>query len=430
MAVNGIYNDMNYYRFMNKLSDPSSKLSVNTANNVNKLVSSQLDSTQALQNMLSSRFSKYQSNLEKFSTYQKDAKSFYTDFAKNASNLKSSALNLRDAVKGNANPSGAASTNSGVLSVKGGTMLSTDKMDVSVSRIATSQTSKSKAFSSNMGYTLGGKSSVEITAKGKTTSLSFNISQTTSNKDALTQIAGQINSAKLGVTASVETKNGMSSLSVMSSETGSENAFETKFTGSLEKLAVQNTSNAQDAQYSVNGKEFTSSSNNVKLGDSNLTATLEGTGNAAIKRGAQDTGKTLDTLKEFANDYNETVKFLNKNASKSEAISNLAYSYGTTKFQATSLAEVGVTTKSDGSLSINEEKFKEAMQNRPDTVKTVLQNLAQSTSEKTQKAIVNSATLYSAPKLDSTQGSGGVYNAYNQFMQNPNAGMNLFNLML
>lgn len=429
MAVNGIYNDANYYRFMDKMQS-SNNLSSAAVNNVSKLFSSQFGASSKLQGLISDKYSQMQNSMKQFASYQKDAKSFFSDLGKVSSNLINSSKQLSGALKNTNTSKDYGSSDQSVLSITGGGMVGTGTLDVSVSQLATVQKQQSKAFTSNMGYTLGGQSSVSITAKGKTTELSFNIANSTSNKDALTQIAGQINGAKLGVTATIETKNGMSSLSLSATDTGKANEFKADFNGNLDKLAMEQTSAAQDAQYKVNGQDFTSASNSIKLGDTGLTAKLEGAGRANIERGLQNSRGVTDAVKSFVDDYNKTSSFLNDNANKSSEIANLAYSYGSTRFQATALDKIGITTNSKGQMTVNESRLETALSERPDETRKLLNNLSDSARQRTQSALTNATKLYEAPKLDSSQGFGGVYNSYNQFMQSPNSALNMMNLFL
>lgn len=429
MAINGVYNEANYYRFMSKMQS-SNNLSTAAMSNISQLVSSQFEGSSKLQNIISDRYSQLQKSMQQFSTYQTSSKTFYTDFGKVSSNLLDSSKKLTAALKSTATSTDYGSSNQSVLSVTGGGMVGTGSLDVSVSQMATAQKQQSKAFTSNMGYTLGGQSQLSITSKGKTTNLSFNISNSTNNKDALTQIAGQINSAKVGVTASIETKNGMSSITLTSNDTGKANEFTADFSGNLNKLSMEQTSSAQDAKYKVDGQEFTSASNSVKLGDTGLTAKLEGTGRANIERGIQNSQNITNTVKNFVSDYNKASSFLNENSSKSSAISNLAYSYSSTRFQASALDKIGITTNAKGQMTVNEQRLETALAQRPDETKKLLNNLSENAKQRTQAAVTNAAKLYEAPKFDSSQGYSGVYNSYNQFMQSPNSALNLMSLFL
>ncbi|MEG2660937.1 MAG: flagellar filament capping protein FliD [Oscillospiraceae bacterium] len=430
MAINGIYGSAQYFKYMSNAASVQSSLPAKTAASVNDFVFSQMSKANAgMQSLMNTRMSAYKNNLEKYAAFTKDSKSFNANFAANTSDLKASASALRDYARFGANANQIGSSNSAVLSIKSGSLNDGQKLNVSVQKLATQQTAKSSSFTSSLGYTLGGQSKIEITAKGKTSTLSFNMANATNNKDALTQMAGQINSAKLGVTATVETKNGKSTLSLASEETGAENAFTAKFTGNAEKLNMQTTQAAADAAYKVDGKDYTSAKNDITIGNQGVKATLTGVGSAEVQNGKTDNGKALETLKNFAQDYNKNVQFLKANSGKSNEIKNLAESFASTRYSAQSLGSIGITTKSDGQLSVDEKKFASALEKDPEGTRKVLEKLAQNSYDKTVQAANSANNLYKAPAMDSASG-GGAYNAYKQFYTNPAAAANVLNMFL
>lgn len=430
MAINGVNSPAQYFQFMSNLSSVQSSLPAKTASSVGDFVFSQMSkNTQSLQSLMNTRVNAYQNNLDKYAAFQKESKSFMANFDAATTSLKSSASALRDFARQTTGTMQIGSTDSSVLSVKSGSLKAGQSVDINVQKLASAQTSKSASFTSSLGYTLGGSSKMQITAKGKTSTLSFNMANATNNKDALTQMAGQINSAKLGVVATVETKNGMSALSLAAADTGAENAFSVQFTGNAEKLNMQTTAVASDAAYTVGDKAYTAASNTVTLGYTGIKATLNGTGKAAVQNGTQDAGKLLDTVKAFAKDYNQTVQFLNANQNKSNEVNNLAASYASTRYSAQTLGNIGITTKFDGQLQVDEKKLASAMEKNPENTRKVLDNLAKTAYDKTVQAKNNAQNLYKAPELN-TMGGGGAYNAYKQFYTNPAAAANVLNLFL
>ncbi|MEG0306244.1 MAG: flagellar filament capping protein FliD, partial [Oscillospiraceae bacterium] len=142
-----------------------------------------------------------------------------------------------------------------------------------------------------------------------------------------------------------------------------------------------------------------------------------------------DNGKALETLKNFAQDYNKNVQFLKANSGKSNEIKNLAESFASTRYSAQSLGSIGITTKSDGQLSVDEKKFASALEKDPEGTRKVLEKLAQNSYDKTVQAANSANNLYKAPAMDSA-GGGGAYNAYKQFYTNPAAAANVLNMFL
>lgn len=80
----------------------------------------------------------------------------------------------------------------------------------------------------------------------------------------------------------------------------------------------------------------------------------------------------LDTVRDFVNDYNSAVKFFGDNASVSKRVEMVGNAFGDTTYRAATYASIGLTTNSDGSISIDESKLANAILNDPDKVSTVL----------------------------------------------------------
>ncbi|MEG0617161.1 MAG: flagellar filament capping protein FliD [Oscillospiraceae bacterium] len=430
MAINNVMSTANYFKYMSSAQSLKSSLSPQVASSVNDFVFAQMNNKVAnAQNYINQKYNSSQSSVSNFMNFQKEATELKSSFNKAASALKSSSSALSTFAKFGSGNSAIGSSNTGVLSVTGGSLANNKQLNVKVNSLASGQTQKSDDFVSQLGYTLGGTSKLEFTAKGKTSTISFNLSNSVSNKDALTSMAGQINSAKLGVTAKVTTKNGMSSLSLVSDTTGKDAAFTAKFSGKAEKLNMNITETAKNADYTVNDVQYSSAKNDVTLGDTGVKATLTGKGDANINKGTADAGNALNLVKNFANDYNATVKLLKANAPRSTSISDLATAYSSTKYQAQSLARIGITTKSDGQLQVDEKKFSAALKNNAESTRNTLSKLADAANIKTKQALSSSNKLFNIPSFDN-QNFGGSYNAYKQFYSNPAATANVLNMML
>lgn len=80
----------------------------------------------------------------------------------------------------------------------------------------------------------------------------------------------------------------------------------------------------------------------------------------------------LDAVKNLVDDYNSSIKFFNDNAEVSKRVDRLAQSFGDTTYRASIYESVGLTTKGDGSLEIDEEKLANAIVNDPDKVSRIL----------------------------------------------------------
>ena len=80
----------------------------------------------------------------------------------------------------------------------------------------------------------------------------------------------------------------------------------------------------------------------------------------------------LDAVKGLVDDYNSSIKFFQDNGEVSKRVDRLAQTFGDTTYRANLYESVGLSTKSDGSFEINEEKLANAIVNDPDKVSRIL----------------------------------------------------------
>lgn len=113
----------------------------------------------------------------------------------------------------------------------------------------------------------------------------------------------------------------------------------------------------------------------------------------------------INSVKDFAEDYNDAVKFLDQNASVSDEIKNLSNSYKTIKYTSNSLSQIGIDVDyKTGLLSVNEDKLTDAIKSNVKNVRKILGDssagLASRIYNKTNVAIADSKELYPAVQLD------------------------------
>ena len=80
----------------------------------------------------------------------------------------------------------------------------------------------------------------------------------------------------------------------------------------------------------------------------------------------------LDTVKNFVDDYNSSIKFFQDNGSISNRVERLATVFGDTTYRASLYESVGLTVANNGSLEINEEKLADTILNDPNKVSSIL----------------------------------------------------------
>lgn len=159
---------------------------------------------------------------------------------------------------------------------------------------------------------------------------------------------------------------------------------------------------AQDAEFSLGGVSgtITRSSNTVTDLIDGVTVNLQSTGTAAVNVGI-DTDTTTSSLKDFVEAYNEIVQFVSENDAVTsqngpDGVENIFGSLASTQVddnvlsslrgafasasisggQVSILADLGITTNRDGTLDFDEDEFREVLVNEPDSIDTLLKNLA------------------------------------------------------
>ncbi|MCL2014445.1 MAG: flagellar filament capping protein FliD [Oscillospiraceae bacterium] len=233
------------------------------------------------------------------------------------------------------------------------------KTNVEVSQLAKTQQNTGAALNAADNSFTGDKFSISIAdSAGKSVSFSVDISETSNNKSIMNSMAEKINSAGAGYKATVveDKEAGTVSLKLDGGKTGGKDG---KFT--VTDSSAANLSNiaqeAASAQYTVNGKGFTSETNTgVNLIDG-VTADLKKVGNTSISY-SPDSKKATDSVQSFLDDYNKL-----KDASSGSKILSGQFSQIERNFNR-AFESMGIGKDSDGKLVIkNESKLAESVLN-------------------------------------------------------------------
>ena len=262
---------------------------------------------------------------------------------------------------------------------------------VSVTQLAQAQQLVSSAFTGGSSATVG-TGTLQLSLGGTSFTVTINDTDNT-----VAGIAGAINSAtgNPGIEASVVTGTDGAHLVLTSTLTGASNTIqvaETDTGGGLSQVTygTGNTGNyteptgstPQDAEFSVAGVPYTSASNTVTDALSGITLNLVGTTTSpATLNVATDTSSTETNVATFVAAYNTMQQALASLGSYDSTTSTAGplmgnplllgiqnelqsalYSIvntGSTSYN--SLASVGITTNSDGSLSLNQDTLAAAL---------------------------------------------------------------------
>lgn len=399
-SLNNVYRYYNIYNNYNRVFNFKINNKNNVYSNINKVY-----------NALYKQNEKYQQNMKALAKYQKESQEFYSDFDDKFSELKTSSNRLKAySINSAFDPKGYASTDRDVISVTDSKMYDGNEYFIDVEKIAKSQITSTENLKSDS-KNLSGKSSITLKSDFKTYNFEFEFSNDTTNGEAIQQIADRINSSNVNVKANLVQKDGKSNIEFVSKNTGEKNAFDISFGGKLQNVSVNTVQNAQSAQYSINDVKLKSESNNITFGNGAITAVLKSEGNSNLVKDAKNDKDIIESIKDFTDDYNEVLSFLNRNSDKSDAIDNLAYSYGMTRFSRNSLSQIGIDVDNKGNLTIDEKRLESALSENPSKVKELIASssgLASTAYAKTNKAMISSKDLYTPPELNNYR----QYNGY------------------
>jgi flagellar hook-associated protein 2 len=272
---------------------------------------------------------------------------------------------------------------------------------------------------------------------------SFNVTLTSAN-DTVTGLAAAINSAtgNPGVTATVITGTDGAHLVLSSTLTGAANSIQVAETDSGTALSAltystgstnykENTA-AQDAEFSLSGIAHTSASNTVTDALSGVTFNLLGTTAAGTGPGssvnltvANDTGAITTNIGAFVTAYNALAGSIAQLGSydsttgtagpmlgdallsgiQNELRSTLYSIVNNGSSTYTSLASVGITTKSDGTLNLNSSKLQTALTSAPGAVSALFSG-------------TNGIASKLNTQLDAVLGSGGSIDSRSKTLVN------------
>ncbi|MGH8142450.1 MAG: flagellar filament capping protein FliD [Steroidobacteraceae bacterium] len=280
----------------------------------------------------------------------------------------------------------ATSSNSAVLTASAASSAVSGTYKITVSDLASAQQLLSTPFP--------GGSDAAVGTGGLTLSLggsSFNVTLTSSN-DTLEGIASAINAASdnPGISATVINGSDGAHLVLSSTQTGAANAITVTASGALSALAYGGGDTANyteestpaDANFSIAGVAYTSASNTVTDALDGVTLNLAGTtpdGASASLTVANDTSTVQSNISNFVSAYNalqSTLASLGSYDASSgtggqfmgnpvltdtqNQVQQALYSLvGSSTYN--TLASIGITTNSDGSLSLNSTTLQTAL---------------------------------------------------------------------
>ena len=230
--------------------------------------------------------------------------------------------------------------------------------------------------------TVGSYGQLEFNINGENQYVSFQLNGTETNEEALGKIASAINSRDIGVTAEVNVNEttGEAQLNLTGAN-GEANAFSVTDTvgNAAAATGLDNPANvtqtAQNAIFTIDGGAydnamFSTDSNSVLLSEAGLALEFKApTGGEPVEISVQgDMENVEDTVRDFVDQYNETMGRLNAETA-TYAQQSAANLKGISGGNANALRDIGIDVQASGELSINEQRFSEALAERPEDVR-------------------------------------------------------------
>ncbi len=263
---------------------------------------------------------------------------------------------------------------------------------VVVNSLATAASYASKAVTSAT-TDLPAESITITPAGGSTTTIT-----TGSGVDTLTDLENAINNAGLGVTASVITDANGAQLAIVSNTTGSAGAFTVSSSGG--SFGFTQGQPGSNASLTVNGISISSTSNTVTGVIPGVTLNLQGAnpGTQVSLDVAPDTSQAATAINQFVSDYNTLIKDVNAQFTytpgsgqgvlaedptlrtlQSDLLGALDYTSTTGSGSGAtvmSLATMGISVNSDGTLSVDNSTLNRALQSNYSEVQNFFQGTA------------------------------------------------------
>lgn len=377
----------------------------------------------------------------------KDAQKFAVDMKENARDLRNTIASLGGLDEEDLlNKKVAYSSNENIVSVKyigPDDQADAEPHHIEVQHLATPQINMGKFLPGDEAVTLAPSTySFDVAIDDLNYEFQFNIKAGDTNRDIQDRLARLINNAKIGMSAEVQSdESGVSYLRIESDNTGTKNdqphLFKitddktSKTSGAVSYFGLDYTSSLpSDAAFSVDGKEYHTSSNHFTLEQAyelqlNGVSSEDGeTATVGLKTDVESLTENIDTLVRGYNSFLQSVAKYTDNQPKSHRLLNEMSSVA--RVYARNLTPLGVSLNQDGSLSINNDTLRQAaMQDDAKETFSTMKGFTNSVLRKTNQvsldpmnyvnniivAYKNPGRNYATPYITSAY-SGMMFNSY------------------
>jgi flagellar hook-associated protein 2 len=359
------------------------------------------------------------------------------------SDLSTFSTSLNALVQGGTLQTQPVSSDTSVMTVAAvaGTPVGSLSQSVTVNALAYAQSVKSSAYSTSQAFDSG---TLTLTV-GTGSPITINVD---SSNNTLAGIAQTINGKNAGITANVITGSDGTATLVLKGTTGAANSFTltSSDTGSegtsLSALSyggastngLTQTQAAQDASVTVDGVTVTRSSNTFNDVVPGVSMTLAKTGTINLSSTRPNAAIT-EAVNDFVSAYNQLLSEINTDTAAATSTASAGPLQGnsalrqlktqlskltTTPLNATgtirTLAELGVSTAQDGTLSVNSTTLTNMLTNHPDDVESMFVTSQSSSSSKvliTSAAGASSSGVFTVTGLSTASGSTSATGSIN-----------------
>lgn len=238
---------------------------------------------------------------------------------------------------------------------------------VKVDQVASGQVNKGTALNQDSAIESDGTYKFSIETNGKTYDFAVDVKAGETNGDLQKKMAEAVNSRNIGITASVTKDSGTSTLTLAADGTGDsdKNRFTVKDVegNAVAKTGVSNvTQDAQNAMYSVNGgKTLTSQTNEVSLTGGVSVELKQASENAVTVSRSADKNTVTSKVNDMVNSFNSLLTAAAGNGGDNGASKLYNQLSGISKTYSASLGRIGINVGSDGSMSVDKDKFAKAL---------------------------------------------------------------------
>lgn len=319
--------------------------------------------------------------IERLNSRQSSVKAQISALAQARSDLESFTETLGKVVSEGSLKSQPTVSNDAVLSAAANNQAQAGSImaDIEVTQLARAQSLVSANFASATAAV--GQGDLTLTIGGTAHVITIG-----SDNDSLNGVAAAINAANKGVTASVQTEDGAYRL-VLKGQTGAGNAFTLSgiaaFDYPSETSGMTVAQSAQNAMLKVDGVSYQRSSNAISDIVPGLTLTLKKAvpGESVSLTASRPTEAIKSTMADFVSVFNDLKTNIKtaRSSTNSRTLFELERKLNavlskpltSTTSGPRSMADLGVTTNRDGSVTLDSARLEAALKNYPDAVEAI-----------------------------------------------------------